>query len=135
MQSIKWLAILTAGVLITACFFTWISIEGKDFFVGGFYSSAGSNFGKPGVLHVFFCGVYILFVLLNRIWSVRTAFFVSAFNLAWGIRNFLVISACSGGECPEKHTGLYVILIGSVFLTILTPFIDVKSTTQNQSSA
>lgn len=134
MQSIKWLAILTAGILITACFFPWVSIEGKDFFVGGFYSSAASPFGMPGLLHVFFCFIYILFVLLQKIWSVRTAFFISAFNIAWAVRNFLVISACSGGVCPEKHTALYVILIGSIALTILTPFIDVKQGAEKPSS-
>lgn len=127
MQSLKWLAVLTAAVLITACFFTWVSVEGQDYFVGGFSSSANARYGKPGLFHVIFCSIYILLAIANRIWSVRLAFFVSAFNLAWAARNFFVISACSGGVCPEKHTGLYVILIGSVLLLVLTPFIQVKS--------
>lgn len=126
MQSIRWLAILTASIIITACFFTWVSVESKGFFVGGFYSSANSRFGKPGILHTIFCGIYILLLLLNKVWSIRTAFFASGFNIAWAIRNYVVISACSGGTCPEKHTGLFTILIGSLLLVVLTPFIRVK---------
>lgn len=126
MQSVRWLSILIAAIIITACFFTWVSVEAKDFFVGGFYSSANSRFGEPGILHVAFCCIYILFLLLNKIWSIRTAFFTAAFNIAWAIRNFVVISACSGGLCPEKHTALYVILLGSILLIVLTSFIKVK---------
>jgi hypothetical protein len=131
MQSIRWLSILTAAIIITACFFTWVSVDSKNFFVGGFYSSANNSFGQPGILHTFFCSIYILFLLVTKIWSVRTAFFVAAFNLAWAIRNFIVLAACSGGTCPEKHTGLYTILIGSILLIILTPFIRVKEKNQN----
>jgi hypothetical protein len=47
--------------------------------------------------------------------------------VAWAIRNYIVISACNGGVCPEKHTGLYTILIGSILLLILTPFIQVRT--------
>lgn len=127
MQSIRWLSILTAVIVITACFFTWASVEKQDFFVGGFFSSANNRFGEPGILHVTFCSIYILLLLLNKIWSIRTAFFVAAFNIAWAARNFMVISACSGGVCPEKHTALYTILIGSIFLIVITSLISVKA--------
>lgn len=127
MQSIKWLSVLTALVIITACFFTWVSLENKNFFVGGFFSSDNNKFGQPGILHTAFCSIIILLLLINRVWSVRAAFFISAFNVAWAIRNYIVISACSGGVCPEKHTGLYTILIGSILLLILTPFVQIKT--------
>lgn len=126
MNSIRWFSILTAAIIITACFFTWISVEAKDFFVGGFYSSANNRFGEPGILHAAFCSIYILLLLLNKIWSIRTAFFVAAFNIAWAVRNFTVISACNAGICPEKHTALYTILIGSILLIVLTSLIRIQ---------
>jgi len=126
MQSIRCLAILTAAIIITACFFTWVSVEANNFFVGGFYSSANSRFGEPGILQTAFCAIYISMLLLNKIWSIRTAFFVAAFNLAWAVRNFFVISVCSGGVCPERHTGLYTVLIGSILLLVLPALIKVK---------
>jgi hypothetical protein len=130
MQSVRWLSVLTAAIIITACFFTWVSVESKDFFIGGFYSSANNRFGKPGIIQTFFCAVYILLLLLNRLWSVRTAFFVAALNIAWAVRNYAVLSACSGGTCPEKHTALYTVVIGSLLLTVLTTFIAVKEKPQ-----
>jgi hypothetical protein len=123
MQSMRWLALLTAATVITACFFTWVSLEEKHFYIGGFFSSEGNRFGQPGLFHLILCSIYILFLLINRVWSLRTAFFVSAFNIAWAVRNFMLISACSGGVCPEKHTGLYAILIGSILLMVLTAFV------------
>ena len=127
MQSIRWLAVLAAALIITACFFTWVSVDGTDYFIGGFYSGSKNQFGQPGILHVIFCGACILFFLINKVWSLRVAFFVSTLNIAWAARNFFLISACSEGVCPEKHTALYVIFIGSISLTILTAFIQVNS--------
>ena len=124
MRSVRWLALLTAVLIITACFFTWVSIEGKGFMIGGFFSKGTDQYGKPGLLHTILSSLYIFFVLLNKVWSIRTAFFIAAFNVSWAVRNFALISACSGGECPEKHTGLYVILVGSVLLIIFSGFID-----------
>ncbi len=126
MQSIKWLAVLTAAIIITACFFTWISVEDKNYFIGGFYSS-DNRYGQPGIFHTVFCAIYIFLLLINRIWSIRTGFFIAALNVAWAARNFLMLSTCVGGECPERHTGLYVILIGSLLLLVLSPFIRVPS--------
>lgn len=126
MQSIKWLGVLTAAIIITACFFKWISVDQNDYFIGGFYSS-DNRYGQPGIFHTIFCLIYILLILINRIWSIRTAFFVAALNVAWAVRNFLMLSTCVGGECPEKHTGLYSVLVGSLLLLVLTPFIKVSS--------
>jgi hypothetical protein len=126
MQSVRWLSVLTAAIIITACFFTWVSVEEKDFFVGGFYSSANNRFGEPGILQVTFCAIYILLLLANKVWSIRTAFFVSAFNIAWAVRNFVVLSTCSGGVCPEKHLALYIVLCGSIVLIVLTSFIRIQ---------
>lgn len=132
MRSIKWLAILTAALIITSCFFTWVSIEGTEFMIGGFYSKGTNQFGRPGLLHVIFCSLYIALLLVGKIWSIRTAFFVAALNSAWALRNFFLISSCSGGECPEKHTGLYVILVGSVLLLVFSPFINVPVQSVNR---
>jgi hypothetical protein len=128
MQSMRWLSLLTAATIITACFFTWVSVEEKHFYIGGFFSSTGNRFGEPGLFHVILCTIYILLVLINKVWSLRTAFFISAFNIAWAVRNFMLISACSGGTCPEKHTGLYAILIGSILLIILTALVRPSKT-------
>lgn len=126
MQPIRWLAILTAAMVIIACFFPWVSVDSKNFMVGGFRSSANNRFGEPGILQLSFCSICILLLLINRVWSIRTAFFIAAFNIAWALRNFVVLSACSGGLCPEKHVALYVLLIGSFLLIGLISFVEVR---------
>ena len=46
-------------------------------------------------------------------------------NFAWAIRNYFVISACQGGECPEKHTGLCLMLAASLLMLISSLFPDI----------
>lgn len=115
MQIIKWLGVAAAIALIVACYLPWVVVESKDLVISGM-ETTGTNFGKPGYAHIFFAGLYLLFVLINRVWSKRVNIFISAFNIAWAVRNFAIISACSGGECPEKQAGLYVVLIGSLVM-------------------
>lgn len=125
MQIIKWLGVAAAIALIVACYMPWVVVESKDIVVSG-VASTGTNFGKPGYFHLFFAGLYVLFVLVNRLWSKRVNIFISAFNVAWALRNFAIISACSGGECPTKQAGLYVVLISSILMLLSVLFSGAK---------
>lgn len=119
---LKWLSLCFVLALMASCFYPWVSVESKNIVVTGF-SAEQIHFGKPGYLHVFLSGLFILFVLLHKIWSLRAAFFISAFNVAWGVRNFIALSACSGGECPVKHAALYVVLLAPVAATVSMLFL------------
>ncbi|MBD0279020.1 MAG: hypothetical protein ICV81_13830 [Flavisolibacter sp.] len=74
-------------------------------------------------MHLFLASVYIILVLLNKIWSKRLAFFLAALNIGWALRNFLLISACHMGICPEKHAALYLVLIASIAMMITVLFV------------
>ena len=123
MQIMKWLSIASITALILSCFYPWISIENKDIVVSGFHAES-VGFGKPGWFHVILSGIFIIFVLLNKVWSLRAAFFVSAFNIAWAVRNFISFSACSGGECPTKHLALYLVFISPIMATVFLLLIN-----------
>lgn len=125
MQIMKWLSLASVAVLIASCFYPWISIESKNIVVTGLHAEA-INFGKPGLMHLILSGIFILLLLLNKVWSLRTAFFISTFNIAWGVRNFVALSSCSGGECPVKHPALYVVLIAPLLATVFMLLIDKK---------
>lgn len=133
MQIIKWLGVAAAIVLILSCFFPWVVIESKDIVVSG-VESTGTAFGKPGYFHFFFAGLYILLVLINRIWSKRANIFLSAFNVAWAFRNFAIISACHGGECPDKKAGLYLALISSVAMLLTVLFSGAKEKIETETT-
>ena len=123
MQIMRWLSIATLGLLIFSCFLPWVSIESQNIIVTGMKAEA-INFGKPGLLHMILSAIMILLLLLNKIWSVKTAFFVSAFNIAWGLRNFISISACSAGICPTKHVAIYIALVAPVIATVFLLLIN-----------
>jgi hypothetical protein len=118
----KWIGLLATIALVIACFFPWVFIESKSITVSGI-ESAGTNFGKPGYFHFFLSAFYVIFNFTPRIWAKRFNILVATLNIAWAVRNYLLISACSGGECPEKEAALYVVLISSIVMLVaaLTP--------------
>ncbi len=81
---------------------------------------AESRFGKPGFAHFVLTGLLLFFSFVPRLWAKRLNLVIGALNLAWAIRNFMVMSRCEGGECPEKQWGLYLALVASVALMIST---------------
>jgi len=50
--------------------------------------------------------MYLLFTFIPRVWAKRWNLLIVALNISWAARNYFIISACSGGECPEKKSGI-----------------------------
>ena len=117
---LKYLGIAAAMTLILACFLPWVNIHGNLTVKG--VDTTGTNFGKPGYLHLIFALFFLAFTLIQRLWAKRFNLLVIVFNIAWAIRNYLVISRCEGGECPQKEIGLYLVLICSVIMTFSALF-------------
>jgi hypothetical protein len=69
-------------------------------------------------MHLLFLALFLPFFAVNKVWSIRAAFFTAAFNLAWAARNFIAIGACSGGTCPRRHFALYIVLVGSALIPV-----------------
>lgn len=103
------IGILATVVIMAACFFPWSIIESKQISISGFHTE-GTTFGRPGLLHMFFCVVMLVMFAVPTIWAKRTNVFIAALNLAWAFRNYLLVSACLMGECPEKKTGLFLLI-------------------------
>ena len=113
----KWIGLLAALALIIACLMPWVYIESKNITVTGI-ESTGTSFGKPGYSHFVLAALYLVFHFTPRIWAKRLNLLVSVLNIGWAVRNYFLISACAGGECPEKKIGLYIV-IGSSSLMLL----------------
>jgi hypothetical protein len=121
MKHSQTIGIIASLLVITLCFFPWSYVVSKQITISGF-QTAGTSFGKPGMFNIILCSLMILFFLLPRIWAKRTNMFIAALNLAWSFRNFILVSGCMMGECPEKRPALYGILIlsmGIQFMTLL----------------
>lgn len=117
----KWIGILAALGLIVSCFFPWVFIESKNITVTGI-KSGGTSFGKPGYFHFFLAVLYLVFTSIPRLWAKRWNLLIVALNIAWAARNYFIISACSGGECPEKKAGLYIVLVSSLIMLVAALF-------------
>ena len=95
----------------------WMIIESKGLTISG-VDTTGTSFGKPAYFHFFWTGLFLAFFVVNRVWSRRTAMVFSAFNLAWAFRNFMLLPACQLGDCPERQTGIYILLVSAILLFI-----------------
>jgi hypothetical protein len=113
------IGIIAALLVIVLCFFPWSFVVSKQLTISGLRTE-GTSFGKPGLFNIILCAVMVIFFLLPRIWAKRTNMLVAALNLAWSFRNFLLVSACMLGECPEKKPALYAILFLSIIIQFMT---------------
>jgi len=125
MRYIKWIGIAAAVLLIISCFTPWVVIEEKNITVSGI-DSAGTNFGKPAYLHFILTFFFICFTLTQRLWAKRVNLVVTALNIAWAARNFFIIAACRFGDCPEKKSGIWLMLLASVLMLLSSFFPDMK---------
>jgi len=125
MRFMKWIGLMAAILLVISCFTPWVIIASKNIIVSGI-DSAGTNFGKPGYFHLLMAFFFLCFHFTPKIWAKRINLLIVALNLAWAIRNFFVIPACIGGECPEKESGIYFILLASVIMLLAALIPDMK---------
>lgn len=107
------LSVLAGLLTALACFLPWLGIESKEMVITGM-DTTGTKFGKPGLLHLVLTSVYLIFSLVPKAWGQRANLLVVAVNAAWFIRNFFMLSVCSGGECPVRLYGFYLLLVGSI---------------------
>lgn len=122
----KWIGIFVAVSLVLSCFMPWITIESKNIIVSG-VDATGTNFGKPGYFHFVMILLFLVFSFIPQLWGKRMNVFVTGLNFGWAIRNYIIISACSGGDCPEKQAGLYIMFFASLLLLLVSFFPDISS--------
>ncbi|MGN6214064.1 hypothetical protein [Parafilimonas sp.] len=115
------LVLLLAG----ACYLPWSFIPERNILVTGM-QAPGTMYGKPGLMHMVLGVVLLLFFIIPRVWVKRANVFIGAINLAWSIRNFMLLSTCYMGECPEKKIGLYVELLLCIGILIMTFLPELK---------
>ena len=115
------IGIAAAIGLVVCCFFPWSIIVSKNLSISGF-AAKGTSLGRPGLFHLIFCSAAVLFFIIPRIWAKRTNVFIGAINLAWAIRNYVLVSSCMLGECPEKQPALYAILGCAIVIQLMVLF-------------
>ena len=132
MKYSKWIGVAAVIVVIVICYRPWVYVPSARLTIAGMFASAQHNFGKPGLMNIICSvGAGILF-LLPAIWAKRTNIFFCGFNIAWAIRNYLLLSRCYSGECPEKKAALYILLAASAVMLVMSflPDVEIKEADQ-----
>jgi hypothetical protein len=125
MKYSNWIGILSVIVLIYASFQPWVFIDSQNLTLTGM-NTAGTTFGKPALVNLVLSAVAAMLFLLPYVFAKRANLFFCALNLAWAIRNFILLSICHAGECAEKKTGIYIYVAAAIMIMLMGLFPDVK---------
>ena len=110
MKYSQWIGIAAALLLIGACFLPWAYYPDLQKEFTGFFSE-GNAYGRPGKVFLFFCIVEIGLFLVPKVWAKRANLLVGAMTIAFGIKTYILYTACYRGICPDKRLGIFLILV------------------------
>ena len=130
MKYTKWIGVFAFVVLVMISYQPWVYIASMNITVTGLRAT-GTNFGRPAVISIFLGLIAVILFLVPYLAAKRINLFVCALNLAWAIRNFVILSTCREGDCPQKEPGLYIMLAAAVIMLAVSLFPDVKLDSKN----
>ena len=117
----KWIAVSGSVLLILACFLPWAYYPDLDKVFTGFFSEK-NIYGRPGKWLTVMAVFSLLCHFLPQVFFKRLNLLLMALNLAYAIKSYIIYAACYHGYCPEKRTGLYLMLFASVILMVAAVF-------------
>ena len=119
------LGIIGVAALAAVCYLPWSFIAAKNIMVTGM-SAPETMLGKPGLMHLVLGVPLIIMFILPKIWAKRINVFIGAINVAWSVRNYIILTTCFMGECPQIKAGLILALALSAFILVMTFFPKIK---------
>ena len=126
MKYSKWIGLLAAVSILIVCYQTWIYVPSVHLEIGGMSASGKQNFGRPGLVNMIMTIGSVIMYLLPFIWAKRTNIFFCAFNIAWAVRNYILLTKCYGGDCPSIKPALYLLLLASLIMLLMSFAPDIK---------
>lgn len=112
------IGIVAALALIGTCYLPWIYIPSLHQTYTGMYTGV-TNFGRPGMLTMVLAAVSCILFIVPKIWAKRLNTIVAAVGISWAARNFLLLTACLMGECPEKKAGIFLAPVLALIIMIM----------------
>jgi len=122
MKFANWIGFLCCLLLIAAVFQPWIYIPSVHLTISG-WQAAGTNFGKPGLVPLVLCCMMALLFLLPKVWAKLVTILLATLQLAWMIRNYILLTTSFIGEVPDK-TWVLQSLIPLSLIIILMSFLS-----------
>jgi hypothetical protein len=121
------IGIVACLVVLICSYLPWSFVVSEQITISGF-DTKGTSFGKPGLFLDFFTIISIILFLIPAIWAKRTNIFIGAIVFSWSIRNYILVSTCLMGECPEKQPALYTLVVASGVLMLMALLPKLNST-------
>ena len=125
MKYSKWIGFLACIILIVACFLPWTYHADLNKTFTGFFSEQ-NNYGKPGKFLVFFAVLSILLIWLDKFWAKRFHLFLSALFVGYAIKTFTLFVSCYNAYCPEKKSGIYLMLFSTIMILLVSIFPNIS---------
>jgi hypothetical protein len=114
------IGILFCGILVLTAYFPWIYIDSLQVYVSGVGANIKTVFGKPVLMNFYLLPIIIMFFLIPKLWAKKLNPFLGAINFAWALRNFLLLSTCRNGECPQQQVALYFYFLSAIVILVMT---------------
>lgn len=102
-------------LLAASSFLPWVYIAPIHETLTGM-STPHTNYGSPALLSLILAALYLACLLIPRLWAKRSGIFLAAFLVAWNLRNYLIMTRCEMGYCPEKKIGIYLVELFSLLI-------------------
>ncbi len=83
-------------------------------------------YGKPGMFIMFFAIASIVLIYFDKIWAKRLHLILSAINIGYLVRTYILFTSCYNAYCPEKKAGLYLLIVSSIIMMVVSLFPDLK---------
>jgi len=125
------IGITAALFVILSCFMPWIEVPGTNKILNGLDGLVNNNitFGTQIKGHSFFCILSILLFFIQKVWAKLFNIFFCFANFSWALKNMILFNSCRSGECPVVRYGLYLLIIFSLLMMIMSllPKLDINS--------
>ena len=127
MKKSQWIGIAGALLVIGACFLPWGYYPDLQKEFTGFFSEK-NIYGRPGKVLIFFEVIGIFLFLIPRVWAKRANILVSGLAFGFGVKSYVLYTACYRGTCPERRVGIFLVLGGALVVLVasLLPDLVVK---------
>ncbi len=125
MKYYKLTGLAACVLLIISCFLPWAYYADLHKSFTGFFTEQ-NIYGKPGKVFVFIAVCSAILIYLDKIWAKRTLIFFVAINIGYLIKTYVLFTTCYSTICPQKEYGLYLLILSSILLVIVSLFPNTK---------
>jgi len=133
MKYYKLTGFLACLLLAISCFLPWAYYPDLHKSFTGFFSEQ-NMYGRPGKVFIFFAISSLALIFINKIWAKRTLIFFAALNIGYLLKTYVIFTSCYNTYCPQKQYGLYLLILSSVVLMIVSFFPDLKLVKADESA-